>query len=221
MADTEATTASDPILALLDEARRHWTRTDPVMAGLARAYPPEPHDMVEEDAFVALSSSIIHQQVSIQAGRTIWRRFEEAVGGTVTPDAVLKTGEDALGAAGVSRQKRGYILDLATRFVSGEVDPSRFPALTDEEIVDELTRVKGIGAWTAKMFLMFHLARPDVVAPEDLGLRLAVARFYDVPESEAARAMRQKAAAWSPYNTVAARVLWHARRAAGDGGGGP
>lgn len=146
------------------------------------------------------------------AGQTIWSRVEAATDGT--PEGFVAAGEQRLRAAGLSRQKAAYCLDLAARTLEGSLDWDALAALDDDEATRTLTAVKGIGTWTAKMFLIFHLGRPDVCPWEDLGVRLAVQRFYDVPATDTARWLRDEACPrWSPHNSLAARVLWNARRA--------
>lgn len=207
----------DPIAALVPKARRRWSKTDPVLARLAKEHPLPPSPLIEPDGFRALVASIVHQQVSLAAGRTIYGRLESSLRGHITATGVIRIGEARLREAGLSRAKSAYVLDLAFRTKAKEVDFTSFVDMPDEEVIATLTQVKGIGTWTAKMFLMFHLQRPDVHAPEDLGLRIAVSRFYGVPEKEAARAMDEMRPRWSPYSTVAARVLWNARRAIEQG----
>ncbi|HEX2022953.1 MAG TPA: DNA-3-methyladenine glycosylase 2 family protein [Candidatus Thermoplasmatota archaeon] len=202
----------DPLHALVPKARRRFAKTDPVLARILRDHPLPQRSIVPEGAFEALVSSIAHQQVSIAAGRTIYGRVAEASGGAVTPAGILAAGPDGLRAAGLSRPKASYVLDLAQRARSGELDFARMASAGDEEIVEALTAVKGIGAWTAKMFLIFHLSRPDVLAHEDLGLQVAVAKAYRVPRAKAAAKMQRLAPAWSPYASVAALSLWNWRR---------
>jgi len=198
----------DALLAALPAAIQHWTSRDPVLADLARQTQVEPWPAAR-DPFSSLCVSIIHQQVSLAAGRTIYGRFAALVG-DVTPANVMAVGE-GIGAAGLSRQKTGYILDLAASAGDGTLDG--LDSLSDAEVTARLTQVKGIGVWSAKMFLLFQLGRLDVCPWEDLGVRLAVARFYGVPEAQAARWLRDEAQPrWAPYNSVAARVLWAARR---------
>lgn len=199
----------DPLLALLPKARRRWASTDPILHAIAKEHPPRPRPETREDPFAALVSSIAHQQVSLAAGRAIYARLE-SLGGS--PDALLAAGPDGLRAAGLSRPKVAYVLDLSERVRSGALDLSRLGAMTDTDIIAALTEVKGIGVWTARMFLIFHLARPDVVAPEDLGLQIAVARAYKVPRNRAAAKMTKMARAWSPYGSVASLTLWNWRR---------
>lgn len=205
-------TATDPLLRNLSAAIRHWHESDPTLADLAQAHPPEPWPDHNDDPFVALARAIVHQQVSMAAARTIYGRFEQAVG-RVAPQEVMQAGEPALRAAGLSTQKTTYLLDLAARCASGELDLAGLQEMEDTLAVLALTQVRGIGVWSAKMFLIFHLHRPDVCPHEDLGVRLAVEKFYGVPEKEAAKWLQEREAAWSPWNSLAARVLWHARRA--------
>lgn len=213
-AETEAPTSFDPLLADLPRARRRWQRTDPILADLARAHPPAPWPDANDDPFVSLARAIVHQQVSLAAGRTIYARFEAAVGGRVAPLAVLAAGEATVRGAGLSGQKTSYVLDLAARVADGELDFAGLAALDDDAATAQLVQVKGIGAWSAKMFLLFHGARPDICPWEDLGVRLAVERFYGVDAKETAAWIRDVARPlWSPYNSLAARVLWNARRA--------
>jgi DNA-3-methyladenine glycosylase II len=207
----------EPLLADLAAAIDHWRPTDPVLADLAQAHPPGPWPDANDDPFVALVRAIVHQQVSLAAGRTIYGRFEAAVG-QVAPGPVLAAGEHALRGAGLSGQKTSYVLDLAARVADGSLDLARLGDASDDEVVAALTQVKGIGVWSAKMFLLFHLQRPDVCPWEDLGVRIAVTSFYGIPEGEATAWLRDEARPrWSPYNSLAARVLWNARRAVGGG----
>lgn len=202
-----------PLAALQPTAERHWKAADPVMHRLSKANPlPKEQAIPGEDPFTALVTSITHQQVSLAAGRTIAANLTKLLGGKVTPRRVLNRDLLELRQAGLSRAKAAYILDLAQRTQDREVDFAAFPAMPDDAVVEALVAVKGIGTWTAKMFLIFHLQRPDVLAPEDLGLRLAVADAYGVEPEDAAAFMREQGEAWSPFSSVAARVLWLSRR---------
>jgi DNA-3-methyladenine glycosylase II len=204
-------TTDDPLLSLLPQARRRWARSDPTLHAIAKSHPPTRRSIERAPPFAALVGSIVHQQVSLAAGRSIYGRVEEATRG-VTPEGVLRAGPDRLRAAGLSRPKVAYVLDLAEKARAGAVDFARFPEMSDEEVVAALTQVKGIGVWTAKMFLIFHLDRPDVNAHEDLGIRIAVARAYGVRRDRAARKARALTEAWSPYGSLANLVLWNWRR---------
>lgn len=204
---------TDSLLALLPKARRRWAATDPVLAGIAKKYPPVKRSLDSRDPFASLVSSIAHQQVSIQAGASIVRRAEEACGGAVTPESILKLGPDEVRACGFSRPKVAYVLDLAERVATRTVDFERLASAPDAEVIDTLTEVKGIGVWTAKMFLLFHLHRPDVLPFEDLGIQVGVARLYKVPRSRAKAKLAKLGPAWSPYSSVASLTIWNWRRA--------
>jgi DNA-3-methyladenine glycosylase II len=147
--------------------------------------------------------------VSVAAGRTITKRIAEACGGKITPAGILQAGPTRLKAAGTSPQKLAYLTDLATKATTGEIRLSELAKKSDDEVIEELTRVKGIGVWTAKMYLIFHLGRPDVVAHEDLGLQIAVSKAYKVSRGRAAKRILKLGAAWSPYSSVAALTLWN------------
>ncbi len=204
------------LLETLPEAIAHWRTTDPVLADLAESTPLERRLEDEPDPFHALVRAIVHQQVSLAAGRTIYARVADATG--PTPAGILAAGEVRLRELGLSRAKATYCLDLAGRVADGW-DLAALDALPDDEVVRELTAVKGIGVWSAKMHLLFHMQRPDVLPWEDLGVRLAVDRFYGVPEPLAAKWLQQEAnARWSPHCSLATRVLWAARRASEERG---
>ena len=196
------------------KARRRWARTDPTLARVAReGGAVSPELATDVGAFEALVSSIAHQQVSIQAGRSIFARVREAAGGgALTPEGVLRAGPERLRAAGLSRPKVAYALDLAERAAGGSLDLAALADATDEEVVEALTQVKGIGVWTAKMFLIFHMARPDVLPHEDLGLQVAVAEAYGVPRAKAAAKMQRLQPQWSPWCSLASLTLWNWRR---------
>lgn len=192
-------------------AIRLWEASDPVMARLAQEHRPNLRFSGRTSAFSSLAVSLVHQQVSVAAGRAIWRRVRDSCGGRVTPASVLSTPVGRLRRAGLSRQKLSYLRDLAAKVQAREVPIRRFRTMTDTEIVESLTQVKGIGVWTAKMFLLFHLERPDVLAEEDLGLQIATARAYKVPIKRARRFLEGRRRAWSPYSTIASMVLWRSK----------
>lgn len=202
-----------PLHLLQADAEAAWGKSDPVLAKLSRDNPlPAERVVPAGDPFAALVTSITHQQVSLAAGQTIHGRLVRALGGKVTPRRILARTPEQLRAAGLSRGKTAYIQDLAAKTLAGEVEFERFPAMDDAAIMGELTAVKGIGDWTAKMFLIFHLQRADVSAAEDLGLQIAATRFYGVPPKQAKAFLVERAPAWAPFNSVANLVLWHARR---------
>lgn len=198
----------------LAKAVEHWKLHDPVLARLAYDVPRFPDLSRRHSAFDSLVTSLIHQQVSIAAAASILRKFRAACGGRITPDRVLGLGDLKIRGAGLSRQKMEYVRDLARKTARREVDFRAFPSMTDAAIIEELTKVRGIGVWTAKMFLLFHLARPDVVSPEDLGIRLAVSKAYKVPESRVVSFIGKQAGKWSPFGSLASLTLWASKGAA-------
>lgn len=196
------------LLAHLPDAIRAWETRDPVLARLARATPPRPASDRRTSGFHSLTVSLLHQQVSLAAGRSITRRLTRACGGRITPSRLLRLPPETIRGSGVSRMKASYLRDLAVRVDSARLEFRRLRTASDEEVVEALTAVRGIGPWTAKMFLLFHLQRPDVVAPEDLGLRLAVADAYGVRMDRTARFLERNAPRWSPYGSLASLTLW-------------
>ena len=163
------------------------------------------------DAFVTLARSIVGQQISVKAAAAIWLRFCTACGET-TPKGILRRRATTLRRCGLSDRKVEYIRDLAAHFVSGKVDPVRFNEQDDEAIIAELVDVRGIGRWTAEMFLIFNLLRPDVLPLDDLGLLKAVSLHYLDGEPVVGRDGRERvtqvAAAWAPWRSVATWYLW-------------
>jgi len=159
------------------------------------------------DAFQTLARSIVGQQISVKAAQSIWDRFHAAAGG-MKPPLVLALAEERLRECGLSRAKATYLRDLATHFHGGQVKPRRWPKMDDEAIIEELVRVRGIGRWSAEMFLMFHLLRPDVLPVGDLGLRRAVELHYNKGEALTLAEIREIGAAWKPWSTVATWYLW-------------
>jgi DNA-3-methyladenine glycosylase II len=160
------------------------------------------------DRFASLARAISGQQVSGHAARSIFARLETAVGGTLTPRAVLDVGEEVLRGAGLSAAKARCLAALAGAVESQAVPLNRIGRLRDEAIVGCLTQVPGIGPWTAHMFLIFGLARPDVLAPTDLGIRVAAGRFEGQAEPLPAEACARLAEPWRPHRTAATWYLW-------------
>lgn len=187
-------------------ARRHLAREDAVLAAIIRAHPRV--TMVRRgEPFFTLARSIVGQQISVQAAATVWGRFESAVN-VVVPENVLAVSPGALQAAGLSRRKVEYIHDLARHFLSGEVRPKAWSDMDDESVIEQLTTVRGIGRWTAEMFLMFNLLRPDVLPLDDVGLQKAVALHYFRGRRVTARTIQRLAAKWAPWRSVATWYLW-------------
>ena len=162
------------------------------------------------DHYGALMRSIVGQQLSTRAARAIYARLTDRFGGRPpTPAEVLADDPDALRvAAGLSHAKVRYLRSLAEHVLDGSLDLDGLAALADDEVVAQLTAVKGIGLWSAQLYLMFHLQRPDVVAVGDLGLRKAVMLRYGLPNLPDAAEMERLAEPWRPYRTLASRFLW-------------
>jgi DNA-3-methyladenine glycosylase II len=162
------------------------------------------------DHYGALVRSIVGQQLSTRAARAIYGRLTERYGGrTPTPEEVLADDPDAMRvAAGLSHAKVRYLRSLATAVVDGTVELDRLHELPDDEVVAQLTAVKGIGTWSAQLYLMFHLGRPDVVAAGDLGIRRAVMLRYGLDELPDEATVTRIAEPWRPYRTLACRYLW-------------
>jgi DNA-3-methyladenine glycosylase II len=159
------------------------------------------------DAFTALARAIVGQQISVQAAAGVWSRLTALVA-QVAPAQFAAASATALRECGLSRQKAAYLLDLAVHFQSGALQPARWRRLDDEQVIDELTRVKGIGRWTAEMFLIFHLLRPDVLPVADIGLQRAIGRHYNRGRPVSEARLRRIAATWAPWRTVATWYLW-------------
>jgi len=192
-----------------NEAEAHLQRADPKLGAIiARVGPCVLRS--EPDAWRALSSSIIGQQVSVHAARAIRGRFAALGGeeGYPSPQRITALPDETLRGAGLSGNKTRSIRDLAEHFCDGRLAPERFAAMDDEAVIAALLPVRGIGRWTAEMFLIFSLNRPDVLAVDDLGLRNAMKKLYDLPEIPRPAAMRELAEPWRPYRSVASWYLW-------------
>ena len=179
---------------------------DPVMAALIERYPGVVLT-TRGDPFQTLARAIVGQQISVKAADSVWARFAGFVQ-TVQPQRVTGLGLDELAACGLSRRKAEYLRDLAGHFVDGRVEPARWERMTDEAVINELVDVRGIGRWTAEMFLIFNLLRPDVWPVDDIGLQKAVAVHYLDSERPTPRLLRQHGERHAPWRTVATWYLW-------------
>lgn len=159
------------------------------------------------DAFVTLSRSIVGQQISVKAAQSVWNRFE-ALPKRLTPAHVLKLKVDDMRAAGLSARKVEYLVDLALHFDGGQLEPARWQAMDDEAIITELVAIRGIGRWTAEMFLIFHLMRPNVLPLDDVGLINGISHNYFSGDVVSRSDAREVAAAWAPYCSVATWYIW-------------
>ena len=159
------------------------------------------------DAFSTLARSIVGQQISVKAAQSVWERLAGRLG-TVTPASVSSTRKRTLRGCGLSGQKALYIKDLALRFRDGTLDVAGWLALDDEVLIAELMQVKGIGRWTAEMFLIFNLLRPDVLPLDDLGLQKAIRFSYFRKRAVSLRTLRKLGESWRPWRSVATWYLW-------------
>ncbi|HJU89807.1 MAG TPA: hypothetical protein VJ672_10470 [Gemmatimonadaceae bacterium] len=191
-------------------AVRHLKKSDPILARvIERVGACRFQTRDEGKHFDYVARAIIYQQLSGSAAATIFRRFHDIYGGRApTPEELLATPEERLRAAGLSRQKIGYLFDLARKAQEREVDFENLHQLEDAAIVEALTRVKGVGVWTAQMFLMFRLGRPDVLPDLDLGIRKGIQRAYKLRKEPRADRVHRIGSAWAPYRTIASWYLW-------------
>ena len=191
------------------KARRHLARRDPVLRALMRAHGPcglaaRQHT----DPFKALARAIVGQQLSAKAAATIFARFEALYQSFPTPFEVLATPDDRLRAVGLSSQKLGYLRDLCARLADGQLPLDAMDRMDDEGVIQALMQVKGVGRWTAEMFLIFRLQRPDVLPVGDLGIVNAVKRAYKLRKAPSPDRLRRIGEAWRPYRSVACWYLW-------------
>jgi DNA-3-methyladenine glycosylase II len=197
----------------LTEADEHLRSVDHVMRGLIDERGPIDPDTDRRgsrpDAYEAIARAIVGQQLSTKAARSIWERLIELFGGSFPPPAELMATEpQSLREAGLSWAKVGFLRDLAERIESGDLDLDGLAKLPDEDVVAELIQIKGVGVWTAEMFLIFHLARPDVVSTGDLGIRRAVQIAYGLDDLPGPTDLERIAEPWRPHRTLACLYLW-------------
>ena len=187
----------------------HLKKTDPTLRGIIEKAGPYRIEFLDP-VFSTLVRSIVFQQLSGNVARAIYNRLVDAAapGGELTPEAILKLRPAKLRAIGLSKQKSAYILDLARRTRDGSVVFETIHQLSDQEVIEHLTAVKGIGVWTAHMFLIFALRRTDVLPASDLGVRMAIRKAYQLPELPKPAEIEELARPWRPYCSVAAWYLW-------------
>jgi DNA-3-methyladenine glycosylase II len=195
-----------------DEAARVLAKRDPVLGALMAAHSGF-HLTRRGDPFTTLARAIVGQQISVKAAQSIWLRILTACGSgaqetRLDPSRVARKRAATLRACGLSGRKAEYIRDLAKHFVSTRLDPNTWPALGDEALIEALVDVKGIGRWTAEMFLMFHELRADVLPVDDIGLQKAVAMHYFNGERPTLGELRAFGEKWRPYRSVATWYLW-------------
>ncbi|HLK54561.1 MAG TPA: DNA-3-methyladenine glycosylase [Candidatus Angelobacter sp.] len=191
----------------MKKALDHLQKADVILGSIiARVGPCK---MTYRDpSFEMLARAIVFQQLSTKAARTIYGRLEEAAGGPLTPQSIQNLSVGEMRRAGLSRQKLGYIRDLAEHAISGKVDFALLPSMSDEQVIESLTDIKGVGVWTAHMFLIFSLRRPNVLPVGDLGVRMAIQRAYKKRKLPTPKQIEQIAKGWHPYCSYAAWYLW-------------
>ena len=192
--------------AYWDDACKHLMKKDRVMKRLIPQF-GDATLQTRGDAFTTLARSIVGQQISVKAAQTVWDRFAK-LPRKVTPANVLKLKVDDMRAAGLSARKVEYLVDLALKFDAGAVHVKSWEEMDDEAIIAELVAIRGIGRWTAEIFLMFHLMRPNVLPLDDVGLINGISKNYFSGESVSRSDAREVAAAWSPYCSVATWYIW-------------
>jgi DNA-3-methyladenine glycosylase II len=189
---------------------RHLKLADPVLAGVIETVGPCRLQLRTEGShFEALARSIVFQQLSGKAASTIYGRFAALFpDGVPTPNGVLAASEESLRAAGLSRQKAAYLRDLSLKVSNGELPLDQVESMNDDDLISHLVQVKGIGRWTAQMFLMFRLGRPDVLPELDLGIQNAIRRAYRMRKRPTPKQVKRIGAKWSPHSSVACWYLW-------------
>ena len=188
------------------DACKHLVKKDRVMKRLIPQY-PDTTLQSRGDAFSTLARSIVGQQISVKAAQTVWHRFE-ALPKKMSPPDVLKLKVDDMRAAGLSARKVEYLVDLSIHFDTGAVSVKNWQAMDDEAIIAELVAIRGIGRWTAEMFLLFYLRRPNVLPLDDVGLINGISKNYFSGESVSRSDAREVAAAWAPFCSVATWYIW-------------
>lgn len=189
------------------KAINHLKKSDPVLSSIIERVgtcrmefgPPEFHSLAE---------AIVYQQLNGKAAVTIFKRFAALAGDPVTPDGILKLTDAQLRSVGLSKQKSSYLKDMAQRAARGELDFSRLPEMSDGDVIKHLTQVKGVGVWTAHMFLMFTLRRPNVLPTGDFGIQMAIKKHYKKRKMPKPEQMEKIAKRWEPYRSVACWYLW-------------
>jgi DNA-3-methyladenine glycosylase II len=201
--------------AYWDRACADLVKRDRILKRLIPRFGPV-HLVNGGDPFVTLARSVVGQQISVQAAQAVWERIELACP-KLSPQQFIKLGQDKLIACGLSKRKTEYLLDLAQHFVSGALHVDKWMSMDDEAVIAELTQIRGIGRWTAEMFLIFNLSRPDVLPLDDLGLIRAISVNYFSGEPVTRSEAREVAANWEPWRTVATWYMWRSLDGVSEG----
>jgi DNA-3-methyladenine glycosylase II len=185
----------------------HLKKSDPVMKAIIERVGPFRMEF-GEPTFHSLAEAIVYQQLNGKAAVTIFKRFTDAAGDPVTSEGILKMTVQQMRAVGLSKQKSSYLRDLAEKTKAGLLEFERLGKLPDDEVIEHLTQVKGIGVWTAQMFLIFTLRRPDVLPTGDYGVQVAIKKHYRKRKLPKPKDMEKIAKPWSPYRSIACWYLW-------------
>jgi DNA-3-methyladenine glycosylase II len=189
------------------KAINHLKECDPVMRGIIERV-GRFRMVFGLPEFSSLAESIVYQQLHGKAAATIFNRFLALAGEPLTPEGILKLTNTQLRSVGLSKQKSAYLKDLATKTAAGLLDFTQLADLSDDEVIKHLTQVKGVGVWTAHMFLMFTLRRPDVLPTGDYGVQAAIKKHYQKRQLPKPHVMKKIAKPWSPYRSIACWYLW-------------
>lgn len=188
-------------------AVRHLKKADPVLAAIIERIGPCKMEF-GEPTFHHLAEAILYQQLNGKAAVTIFNRFAALAGNPLTPKGILKLTDAQMRGVGLSRQKTSYLRDLAAKTDAGELEFERLPGMTEEDVIAHLTQVKGVGVWTAHMFLMFTLRRPDILPTGDYGIQAAIKKHYKKRKWPKPEVMQKIAKPWAPYRSIACWYLW-------------
>jgi DNA-3-methyladenine glycosylase II len=189
------------------KAVNHLKKSDPVLRAIIERVGPCRMEFGPAE-FASLAEAIVYQQLNGKAAVSIFNRFAAAAGEPLTPEGILKLSDSELRAVGLSKQKSAYLKDLSAKTRDGLLDFAQLPNLPDDDVIEHLTQVKGIGVWTAHIFLMFSLRRPDVLPTGDYGIQMAIKKHYKKRKVPKPKDMERIARVWSPYRSVACWYLW-------------
>ena len=189
------------------KAVNHLKKSDPILRAIIERVGPFRMEFGPPE-FHSLAESILYQQLNGKAAATIFQRFTGLAGDPLTPEGILKLTDEELRSVGLSKQKSAYLRDLSEKTAAGLLDFARLADLPDQEVIQHLTQVKGVGVWTAQMFLMFTLKRPDVLPTGDYGVQAAIKKHYKKRKWPKPHIMEKIAKPWAPYRSVACWYLW-------------
>src|SRR5437868_14330380 len=185
----------------------HLKKCDPVLRAIIKRVGPFRMEYGVPE-FSSLAEAIVYQQLNGKAAVTIFNRFAALAGQPLTPAGILKLSDEQMRSVGLSKQKSSYLKDMAERAARGELDFTRLPKMSDDEVIKHLTQVKGVGVWTAHMFLMFTLRRPNVLPTGDFGVQMAIKKHYKKRKLPKPEQMEKIAKPWEPYRSIACWYLW-------------